>query len=275
MATNAEPVVDDNKEVTDEDWKAVKYGKDEVETSDETEEDETSESEDTGEESEEAEDEESQNEEESIDEDSEEESEEAPEFVKQFVNIKGDTAEEYAKNLEEAYKNSTAEALRLKSLATPKVEDDDSTEDSTPPVQDPRLLYVDRIVEQDIKTSYEAFRKDYPQVDDPAEYEKFTNEVRDLSTYFIQTQGRAATAGELYPKAAAILGWDKQTTVDSKDKLDMALKDRSSSSKTTSSTKPKSKQSKVSDKEVQMYKLMNPESDLTDAKIREELEVYV
>ena len=52
MATNAKTsVADDDKEVTEDDLRDLKYGKDDVETSDEA--DETSEAEETEEESEE------------------------------------------------------------------------------------------------------------------------------------------------------------------------------------------------------------------------------
>ena len=267
-----ESAVDDSKTTDEEDLRALKYPKDDVEPS--KEEDETSEEEDSQEESEEVEDEETSEEvgaSDQEDEDSEDETEETPTFVKQFPNIKGDTPEEYLKNLEESYKHSTTEALRLKQLSeVGKSEDDEETSTG---VVDPRLLYLDRIVEEDITKTYASFRKEYPQVDDPAEYEKFTTEVENLASYFINSKGTAATAKELYPKAAAILGWQKQA-IDSKDKLGMALKNKAASTKTTSSTKPKAKQSKVSDKEVQMFRLMNPDTDLTDAKIREELEPF-
>ena len=245
-----EPAVDDSKTSTDDDLRKAKYPDDEVETTEKSVEDETSDQED---------------------EDSED-TEETPTFVKQFPNIKGDTPEEYLKNLEESYKHSTTEALRLKQLSEVGKSEDD-LEDTSTGVVDPRLLYLDRIVEGDINKTYAVFREEYPQVDDPAEYEKFNTEVTALASYFLNSKGTAALASELYPKAAAILGWQKQA-VDSKDKLSMALKSKAASTKTTSSTKPKTKQSKVSDKEVQMFRLMNPGTELTDAKIREELEPF-
>src|SRR4051812_36758314 len=53
-----------------------------------------------------------------------EEAEGQPEatFTKKFPQIKGDTPEEYALNLEAAYENSTAEALRLKKQSPPPTE---------------------------------------------------------------------------------------------------------------------------------------------------------
>ena len=77
---------------------------------------------------------------------------------------------------------------------------------------------------------------------------------------------------ELYAKSAVILGWEKQSSTDSKDKLDMALKNNAATSKTTSVTKTTPK-SKVPDAMVAANRLMYPNK--SDAEIRTELEPYV
>jgi len=254
MATNAEPTVDDSTPVTEEDLRSVKENS-EVESSPT---DETLESEAPEEESEEA-----------VEEESEEES---SEFVKEFSNIKGDTAEEYARNLENAYKNSTAEALRLKGLVDSNDQVDEIAEsDDSPPI-DPRLLYLDGLINKEIQNDYEAFSKDYSQTQDPEEYAKFTKEAANLSRYILDTQKRVAPASELYSKVAAILGWTPETAPTDKDKLNVALKDSASMSKTSTTTKQKSS-SKVTDAQIAVAKQMGGWTDgKSDAEIRKELE---
>lgn len=193
------------------------------------------------------------------------------EFVKEFPNIKGDTLEEYQRNLEIAYRNSTSEALRLKGLAEAKPEPEEENEEESP--SDPRLLYLDQMLQKDITDSFNEFSKHYPQTKDPEEYEKFQTEAANMSQYIMQTQKRVAPASELYSKVAVILDWKPETVVDDKDKLDSALKDRASQSKTTSATKPKST-SKITDAEIQIAKSMGGWTDgKSDAEIRKELEL--
>lgn len=260
MATNADPVVTDDKKVTEEDLRNDKLTL-EVETA--KAEDETKVTE-TSTESEEASEEIGQTEDQA-----EGEAEAEPTFVKQVPSISGDTEEEYLKNLEIAYQASTTEALRLKAL-TEEAKSEDDSEESVP--VDPRLLYLDRLLNKDIETNFAEFKKDYPQVDDPVEYQKFTAEAKTLSEYY-QSKRQMLTADELYPKVAKLLGWEKESTPDGKDKLGMALKDNGATSKTTSSTNGVKPKSKVTDEMIRVNKLMYP--DKTEAEIREELEPYV
>jgi hypothetical protein len=109
MATNADPVVDDDKQVTEEDLRDLKYGNDEVETSKEA--DETDDTDEPEEDSEEAGDEDGQTDDEATDESEEtdqpESADDSAEYVKEFPQIKGDTLEEYTRNLEKSYQNSS------------------------------------------------------------------------------------------------------------------------------------------------------------------------
>lgn len=262
MATNAEepdkdkteedaPVADDDKKI-EEDLKKLKDS--EVESPKKVDEPEPEEEEDD------------QDEEESEDDADEPADEDSlVKLKKEFPSIKGDTLEEFSANLATAYQNSTTEALRLKGLAEKNKGD---SEDG--PV-DPRLLYVERIVNDDIAKAYQEFRKDFPQVDDADNYEKFVAEVADLSSYYLDKKQTVLTAKELYPRAAASLGWAR-SGVDSDDKLKTALKDAAASGKSTSTSKKVSK-SKVTDAEVQIAK-RTWATDKTDADIRTELEQY-
>ena len=272
-ATNAtkDEVVDDDKPVTEDDLRSLKYPESDVETSkeeDETEEEETEndkESEDKGEEEAKADDskEEESEEDKSLDDESS--------FVKEFPNIKGDTPEEYAKNLEEAYKNSTGEALRLKELVSKGVSKEDEEEK---PVPGSYLeMYAQQQLDNDIQSSYAKFSIDYPQVKDDAEYGKFTKTVETLTNTIMGSENRVAPPSELYIKAAIILGWEKQSVPTEKEKLAMALKDKTATSKTSSSGAKGSTKSKVTDQMIAVNRAMYPGK--TDAQIREELEPYV
>ncbi len=233
----------------EDELKKAKYG-DDVETpegEDETASDEAQEESEEGEE---------------VEDQTEEESEEEPSFVKEFPNIKGDTPEEYAKNLEIAYQNSTAEAMRLKQ----SVEDVEE-----PDLSDPISLYMKQKMDEEITVAFSDFKQKHPQVSDPTEYNKFTQTVGVLSSTILQSEKRMAPPKELYSKAAVILGWGLEET---DDDLSTAIKDRAAASKTTSSTKPRPKQSKVTDAQVILYKKLNPLVEKTDSEIRQELEPY-
>lgn len=270
-------VVDDDKEVTEEDLHDLKYPKEDVETEksadeatkgDETEDD----SEETGEDDSKTDD---QTEDEEAEESDETDSDEdSSEFVKEFPNIKGESVEDYARGLEEAYKQSTAEALRLKALADKATKDSDSgeTDEAEVDLTDPVSLFMKQKMDEEITVAFGEFSKHFPQVQDPNEYNKFTQEVATLSQTILNSQKRLASPKELYSKAAVILGWEPDNKVTDKDKLGNALKNSAAISKTNSATK-KSGKSKVTDQMVAANRLMYP--DKTDAQIREELEPYV
>lgn len=276
MATNAttDDAVDDSKTVTEEDLRNLKYSDDGVETSkeeDEPTDEQTEEDESTDEAGEEVE-----TNDQATDDEADDESEEAPTFVKEFKHIKGDTPEEYARNLEEAYKNSTTEALRLKGLVdtAPKepgigeTTDDEVDFDPSNPVS----LYMKQKMDEEIVTAFTEFSAKYPQVNDTLEYNKFTQEVSVLSQTIMKSQKRLAPPKELYAKAAAILGW-KPDKVTDKDRLGDALKNSAASPKPSSSAPKKPVKSKVTDAQVAAHKAMYPGK--TDAQIRKELEPYV
>lgn len=272
MATNAEETaVDDSKEVTEDDLRDLKYGSADVETSkeeDETEEtnEDTDDSEETGEEAETNSDDQAEETEET-----DEESDDSV-FVKKFPNIKGDSPEEYARNLEAAYENSTTEFHRLRQ--TQVADKDDTTEEETKvDTSDPISLYMKQKMDEEITNAYGEFSKHYSQVNDQGEYAKFTRTVATLSNTILQSEKRLAPPKELYSKAAVILGWEPEGKVDSKDKLGNALKDRAAVSKTSTAATKKVSKSKVTDAMVAANRLMYP--DKTDAQIREELEPYV
>lgn len=282
----ATPVVDDDKPVTEDDLRDLKYSQDGVEPP--TEEDEPAEDKELADEPDELASEDDQIvEPPAADEEPEGDEPEAPtEFVKKFPNIKGDTPEEYARNVEIAYENSTTEALRLsdelkKTQPAPPVTP--PADPVTPPADTPEPpvtalkptdLYVQQKLDEEIQSAFAVTQKEYPQVSDPTEYAKFTREVATFSRTILDNQGRLASPTELYNKAAISLGWEKKVVEpDEAERLAMAAKDGAASSKTSSAPrKPAAKIPQISQKEMELNRKMYPGK--TDAEIIKELAPY-
>lgn len=255
-------ISDDDKPVTEDDLRDLKYGNQDVEVADAI--DETPETEEVEEEPEETEGE--------IGKTDDTEGEEKPEptFTKEFPNIKGDTPEEYAKNLEIAYQNSTAEAMRLKQQPPPDTSVD-KPDDSTTTTPDITSLYAKQQMDKEINEAWGKFTKQYSQTTDKTEYAKFTQTVSQLSNTIYESEDRLASPDELYRKAAVILDWTPEAPTP-EDKLKMAVKDGAASTKSSNVAKPTQK-SKVTDAMLAANRKMYPGK--SDAEIREELEPYL
>jgi hypothetical protein len=163
------------------------------ETQDESEDEETEDNEEQETE------EESEEEDSESDEDEEEtDNEEDEKFKKRYTQIKGDTAEEYIPNLEEAYKNSSAEAVRLKQKAEDlqKQVDNISALVATNPElaeqikegkapalpTDPALLRARQDMEAQNKKEYADFVDGHPELESDAELQKQVfDEIRDFA----------------------------------------------------------------------------------------------
>lgn len=278
---------DDADQAAEDALRAVKYPEDDVETPKGA--DEPADGDDLDEDDEEADDADGQTDgDDNGDDDSEgddkPDSDDDDSYVKEFPNIKGDTLPDYARNLEDAYKNSTAEALRLKrendelkakDSGEPAKVDDKTDGKPGPSSDDPLRMWAQQSLDQEITKAYDDFTKLYPQVTDPVHYEKFQTEVATLSRTILDSQKRLAPPRELYSKAAVILGWEAEESAPNKsDKLKIALKDGAAISKSNSGTK-KTPKSKVSDRDIEVYRKMNPSDDKSDSDIRQELEAYV
>lgn len=286
MATNADEQGADNTDQDAEDiLRSSKYPKDEVETS--KEEDETSDGEETEEDTEaDGEDDGQTDDEAEGDKDSEEKSKEEDSededlFVKKFPNIKGENLPEYTKTLEEAYDNSTSEAMKWKKRAEEAEaklgsddKDSDKEEQGSEDATDPLKMWAQQNLDKEVSEAYDDFVKIYPQATEEANYEKFKEEVATLSQTILTRQKRLASPRELYTKAAVILGWKPTETQPTKgERLKSALKDGAAIPKTTSGTKKRPK-SNVTDGQIAVYRKMNPNDNKSDADIRKELEEY-
>lgn len=188
---------------------------------------------------------------------------EAPTFTKQFKNLKGDTLEEYVKELENAYQNSFTEALRLNKALEETKQVVANAGQPPAPVQttptnptlaaidsNPDVQYAKTLRERDMITAFDKFKESYPQAVEQDEFKKFTDASGGIYTALKATLGRDPTYAELYDGIAGALHWQP---ADKTDKKDSAIKESFASSQTTSSTQPSSKQSKVTDAEAEVY----------------------
>lgn len=259
MATNADTEVKDevrDDQQVEDDLKALKDDPKEVEEetpaeTEETEEEPAKEASDEGDQ---------------ITEDDSQES-----FTKKFPNLKGETPEEYAKSLEEAYENSTAEFQKLRQQAPipePQAEPTDGAPTSW------TELYAQQKLAEEANSAYTELVKEFPQAadQDSPVYQQFVKEVDTLSKTIMASQSRLAPPAELYRKAAVILGWESNSPTQG-DELKSKLKEGASVTRTNSATK-KTGPSKVTDEEVAMYRKLNPTTEKSDSEIRAELEPH-
>lgn len=281
------PVVDDDKPVTEDDLRDLKYPKDDVDPP--KEEDEPSADDEPVDDPDEPAGDDDQIVDPPATDEDEPEGDESPaptEFVKKFPNIEGDTPEEYARNVEIAYENSTTEALRLKgeldktqpappvtSPAEPVTPPADTTETPVAPLN-PTDLYVQQKLDEEIQGAFTITQKEYPQVSEPTEYARFTQKVATFSRTILDTEGRLATPGELYNMAAVSLGWEKKTVEPTEaEKLAMAAKGGAATPKASAApSKPASKTPVISEAQMKLNRKMYPGK--SDADIIKELVPY-
>lgn len=179
-------------------------------------------------------------------------------FTKQFPNLIGDTPEDYAKSLEQAYVNSSNEALRLKrelddlkaqppAPGTPPA----PAEPVPPPTQatDPNVQYAKQLRDRDMVSAFDEFTKAYPQARETEEFTKFSAASAGVAQgYAASHGGMQPTFPELFQGIAAVLGWQAVNP-----KKDAALKDAASSSQVTSTALAPGRQPKVTDAQVDTY----------------------
>ena len=274
MATNVKEEVEEKSEdkpVTDADIAALKEKSLEVEDSQESDETE-----------EEAVDEKQSEDEAEAEEDDGQtnvESEDSKEgFKKKFDNIKGETPDEYASNLEVAYDNSTSEALKWKKMyedALPTIKQAQAAtgDADTPPILDPALAYAKQKMDEEMNKDIEDFAGQYSQIRDPDQYARLEKKVGILTKAIQEEEGRIPPMREVLSDAATLLKWEPDAKT---DKLNMKLKDSAAGTKINSSAKPVAK-SKVTPDQIKAARNINPLAyqGKTDAEIAKELEPYV
>lgn len=182
------------------------------------------------------------------DQDADEDSEGDSEFKKRFTQFKGDTAAEYAKNLEEGYLKSSTEALRLKKLLDEKGEKTEKTDDKTP--IDPDVAWAKGERQRQWTKEINDFKTEHPELDsDPALAQELNDELAIIAEVYQRKNGYGISMAEGLTKAWASLGYDAN---DKKERIAAAAKDGGARSKsgTAKTTPPKSK---LSESQITVY----------------------
>lgn len=186
------------------------------------------------------------------DEESDDSEEPEPQFDKRFTQFKGDSLPEYTKNLEEAYANSSGEAVKLNKLLTEykqkldqitgAVANDPELAEklNVPKVStDPALDYARQQMEEKMQSEYDAFAKNHPEIEsDPELSERLTKRLTILSRSVSSEEGRQLGMMEGLEMAWASLGLGNN----SQEATRMAAKSVAAVTKTASAKKsvPKS-----------------------------------
>jgi hypothetical protein len=184
--------------------------------------------------------------------DSEEEDEDEPDFEKAFKNIKGDTPQEYAKNLEEAYRKSSQEGKlnyqkakenqdRIDRIAAAVANNPDlakainkASDNTDNPIVDPAVSFARQQMESQMDKEYASFSEVHPELDsDPTLQEKVLEEVK-IFADAARKKGKILSMEEGLTKAWISLGLDKE---DSKDEVVKKAKETASKSKTNNTNK--------------------------------------
>lgn len=264
-----ETLDDDQDEILDDD----------VETTDKVEDEANKEDEDK-EEEDDSQDKDKDEDSDDDDEDSDEDEDE-PEFKKAFTQIKGDTPTEYAKNLEEAYRQSSQEGkLKAKEAKDAQARIDqiaavvaknpelaklinESAGDEIAPTTDPALLHARQDMEERMEKDYKKFVETHPELDsDPDLQEKVLAEVTIFGDA-ARKKGKILGMDEALRKAWISLGLDKD---DSKETVVTKAKETASKSKTSNSNKKTSKAPTLSAEQIEAGRRMGlTEKQMLDA----------
>lgn len=177
--------------------------------------------------------------------DDDEEEPDQPEFQKRFTQLKGDTPDEYIKNLEEAYAESGKEAVKLarevRELKTPDKEETKVESVET----NPAILWAQSQMQQTWQKEWDTFTQDHPEVNekDPSYDAKLADDLNEqliiVRDVILKKENRQVGMSEGLTKAWRLLDMEDN----SKERVAMAAKDvagqgRASSSK-TKEAKPK------------------------------------
>jgi len=172
------------------------------------------------------------------------------EFKKRFTQMKGETPEEYLKNLEDAYANSSTEGQRLakrakdaetkfQQVATLVATDPEFAkrlnDSGTAPIIDPAIEFARKQMEDSYKKDYTAFAGLHPRIiSEPGLYERVVNEL-DVIAAANEARGITLSMAEGLRKAWISLGEDE-----SDKKEDIMDKVKEQASTPNASAKPKS-----------------------------------
>ena len=178
-------------------------------------------------------------------------------FQKRFTQFKGDTPEEYLKELEEAYANSSTEGQRNSKEAKEAKEKLDKiltavannpelakaleeADNAPKPKEDPALVFARQQMEQQYEKDWTDFTRLHPEL---VGNQELTNELideMDAIAYAAERRGKTLTMAEGLQKAWVSLG---KQTADDKEKIVNKTKEQASKP-APGASKPKQTSSK-------------------------------
>lgn len=170
------------------------------------------------------------------------EDEEEPKFSKRFTQFDGDTPEEYLKNLEEAYANSSTEGQRLSKEAKDAKEKYDKvatliatnpdfakaleeTENAPQPPVDPALAFARQQMEAQYEKDWSEFTGLHPELVGDQELTNELIDELDIITLAAQQKGRTLSMADGLKKAWISLG---KQAADDKERVVNKAKEQAS-----------------------------------------------
>lgn len=190
-------------------------------------------------------------------------------FQKRFPRFKGETLEEYVKNLEEGYANSSTEAVRLARELKEKA----AVEEQPALPADPIIDWAKAERDRQWKAEWKEFSAKHPEVEqDDTLFAEFDKRTADMFGFIQNTEGRVPTLGEAMQKAWLYMNPDGD--VSREEKLALTAKSAGAGSKSKGGIKEKPK-SKYTDSQIEMAIKFDPSlKDRPRAEVEELLDKY-
>lgn len=163
---------------------------------------------------------------------------------RRFTQFKGKTLQEYTKELEEAYANSSTEAGKLvaenKRLREEQAAKAGEPDDAPVVAQDPALIYAQKQLDEKMTEEYTDFVKEHPELESDTDLRaKVLEEVTVLGTAY-RSQGKILGMRQGLMAAYATLGLDLTEKPSKAEKVREAVKESASNSITGASASVKS-----------------------------------
>lgn len=217
---------------------------------------------------------------ETTEEETPEETEEAK-FEKRFPRFKGETPEEYIKNLEDGYDNSSTEAVRLarenkelrESNLTAIANEEETTETTPTPPPNPTLAWAEQQREKEWKQDWADFAKLHPVIEeDQTLFADFDKKTGEMFNFIQQTEQRFPTLGEAMQKAWNYMNPDE---ISKEEEIAIKAKENGAGTKTKGVSKDQPKPA-FSQKQLDTARKFDPTlRDKSDAEVEKELSKYV
>ncbi len=128
----------------------------------------------------------------------------------------------------------------------------------------PEIQYVKAIQQRDMRTAFDKFAEQYPQVREEENFRKFRDAATPMGQAFIAANGRDPTYEELFPMIAGAFAW---VPADAEASRGQNLKENlaQGSSGNSGQSRPAPRGPKVTDAQVDVYLRMFPSKSRQDA----------